>query len=500
MAMSLLSLIRSSKQKIQLHRDPYSGLSLYLDGALQFSESHEHRYHECLAVIPMLYCRAARVLICGGGDGLAVTRLLQFPEVKEIVLCDYDPAVTELAKTQTDLVDLNSGSLLDPRVKIIHQDAYDYLETSTEYFDLIICDVPDPCTKELARFFSDAFYNLVSQRLGSAGVFSQQTPSYSQSVSLVKSTVKQTFLNMEYYRAHYIEGGSNGFVVASNSALKQLRPIPSWTTFLDQAVLDSLAVIPCDELVECSQINTLSNDNLLKTYIVEAYLNKASEPYSFNTNYRVITINQHNVCPREQLLLFLRYCSERYSLIVYIQPSMLEDYGALLLELGLSHRRSFGQMVLHFSQKNLQRLNTYIEKIDDQSIYRIESYLCRTNDRKELLEVMNEYISDHGDNYLPISQSSGVMEEVKLHIVCRDKNRSIVGLARISSDDPKRFPLFEIFFGKGSARQNVLSFLLGIREMEKEYGESIYFDVVQGTKSLLQKLGAKDTGTYYLYT
>jgi len=264
----------------------------------------------------MLYCHAKRIFIGGGGDGLAATRLLKYPEVNEIVVCDYDQAVTELAKNQPDLRSLNLGSLLDPRVRIIHQDAYEYMENSSEYFDLIILDTPDPCTSSLARFHSDTFYRLVRDRLCSGGVFSQQAPSYPESAALVQSTVKQIFPNSEYLRACY-SGSSNGFVVAANGALKRFRSLPSWTKYLNEPVLNALSAIPNDELIECDQVNSLSNNKLLKAYIVEACLNRASEPYKFNPNYQLITVNRDNVCPCEQSYILFDIAA-KYTHLLYI--------------------------------------------------------------------------------------------------------------------------------------------------------------------------------------
>ena len=70
---------------------------LYLNHNLQFSSRDEYRYHEAL-VHPGLAALpgARRVLVLGGGDGMAVREILKYPQVESIVLVDLDPRMTEL--------------------------------------------------------------------------------------------------------------------------------------------------------------------------------------------------------------------------------------------------------------------------------------------------------------------------------------------------------------------------------------------------------------------
>ena len=73
-------------QKIVMtkHKDD---VRLFLDGNLQFSSIDEYRYHESLVHVPFLYAeKHDRVLVLGGGDGLAVREILKYEDVNEIVL------------------------------------------------------------------------------------------------------------------------------------------------------------------------------------------------------------------------------------------------------------------------------------------------------------------------------------------------------------------------------------------------------------------------------
>src|SRR5205807_2753327 len=99
-------------------------LRLFLNSHLQFSSRDEYRYHEAL-VHPGLAAIPAprRVLVLGGGDGLAVREILKYPQIESITLVDLDPEMTRIFSTNLMLTKLNDKSLLSPRVHVINADA-----------------------------------------------------------------------------------------------------------------------------------------------------------------------------------------------------------------------------------------------------------------------------------------------------------------------------------------------------------------------------------------
>src|SRR6185369_18067850 len=106
-------------------------LRLYLNGNLQFSSRDEYRYHEAL-VHPGLGAlpHARRVLVLGGGDGLAVREILKYPGVESVTLVDLDPEMTKLFSTHPLLVQLNRGSLTSPKVHVINADAFVWIDAN----------------------------------------------------------------------------------------------------------------------------------------------------------------------------------------------------------------------------------------------------------------------------------------------------------------------------------------------------------------------------------
>src|SRR6266852_3463852 len=109
---------------------------LFLSSHLQFSSRDEYRYHEAL-VHPGLasLAGARRVLVLGGGDGLAVRELLKYPRVESITLVDLDEEMTRLFSTRSELVKLNQHSLTNSRVKVVNADAFPWLQKTSEAYD-----------------------------------------------------------------------------------------------------------------------------------------------------------------------------------------------------------------------------------------------------------------------------------------------------------------------------------------------------------------------------
>ena len=92
------------------------------------------------------------VLILGGGDGCLAREALKYPSVEKITLVDLDPGMTELGKEHPIFVELNGNALNNPKVTVINDDAFTYLEKTKEFYDVILMDFPDPKSIELVDY------------------------------------------------------------------------------------------------------------------------------------------------------------------------------------------------------------------------------------------------------------------------------------------------------------------------------------------------------------
>lgn len=145
-----------------------TGHALFLNGNLQFNSFDEYRYHEAL-VHPAFAAfdgEPKRVLVLGGGDGLALREILKYKSVEAVQLVDLDPMMTGLSKAFPALDELNRHAYDDPRVSVANGDAFVWLDnTNIEPFDIAIVDFPDPNNFALGKLYSTRFYNLLKKKL-----------------------------------------------------------------------------------------------------------------------------------------------------------------------------------------------------------------------------------------------------------------------------------------------------------------------------------------------
>ncbi|GGN56033.1 polyamine aminopropyltransferase 2 [Streptomyces kronopolitis] len=150
-------------------------LALYLDGRLRVSSETEFRYHEALVHPAMAGGPHRRVLVLGGGDGLAVREILRYRAVRSVTVVELDPGVLRLARTDPGLSRLNRHSLADPRVRVVTEDAFEWLRqqgTSARRpapYDVIVSDLPDPGIAASTKLYSQEFYGLAARVLAGDG-------------------------------------------------------------------------------------------------------------------------------------------------------------------------------------------------------------------------------------------------------------------------------------------------------------------------------------------
>lgn len=229
-----------------------SDLKLYINRIIQFSSNDEYRYHESLAVIPLLSAPYKKnILILGGGEGLLAREVLKFPKVASVTIVDLDPEVFRLAKENVHLKALNEGSLTNPKVKLVAQDAMAFLKESQEKYDVILADLPDPSNESVARMYSTMFYRLVQSRLSGYGVFATQATSVfhtNKAYWSIYETLKESgFQDIHSYHTYVPSFGDWGFHIAANQSInpKEFKEVVS-CKYLDEVIVPQLFIFEKD--------------------------------------------------------------------------------------------------------------------------------------------------------------------------------------------------------------------------------------------------------------
>ncbi len=272
----VLFAVSSPYQRIVLTRaggEGNIGYRLFLNGNLQFTQRDEYRYHEAL-VHPAMAAHGGprRVAVLGGGDGMAVREILKYPGVQSVTLVELDPAMTELFSQKPELVQLNAGALQSPKVRIINADAFSWLETSSEAFDVMIVDFPDPTNFSIGKLYTNSFYALLDKHLAASGYAVIQTTSplvARKSFWTVVNTVESVGLIATPYHAHVPSFGEWGYVVASRRPYRLPTTLPEDLRFLSLQSLPTLFDFPLDMARVPAEVNRLSNQVLVTTYEAE---------------------------------------------------------------------------------------------------------------------------------------------------------------------------------------------------------------------------------------
>ena len=245
-------------------------LRLFLNGNLQFSARDEYRYHEAL-VHPGLSAvpGARRVLVLGGGDGLAVREILRYDSVESVTLVDLDPEMTRLFATHPLLTPLNANALNSPKVKVINADAFKWLEENQDTFDFIVVDFPDPTNYSLGRLYTNVFYRLLEKHLAARGAAVVQTtsPLYArQSFWCIARTIESVGLRVTPYHAYVPAFGEWGFTLATRQPWQAPDRYPPGLRFLTPDTVATLLRFPPDMGPVTTEINRLNNQILVHYY------------------------------------------------------------------------------------------------------------------------------------------------------------------------------------------------------------------------------------------
>jgi spermidine synthase len=243
---------------------------LFLNSHLQFSSRDEYRYHEAL-VHPGLAAvqRPSKVLVLGGGDGLAVREILKYRNVESITLVDLDPEMTRLFRSHSLLRQLNQDSLHAAKLRIVNADAFPWLEQNGGQFDFIVIDFPDPTNFSLGKLYTTAFYRLLRRHVAAGALVAVQSTSplfARQSYWCIEASLRGAGFQTWPYHVYVPSFGEWGFILAGNREYRPPAELPPGLRFLEPQTLAQLFVFPADMAQINVEPNRLNDQALVRYY------------------------------------------------------------------------------------------------------------------------------------------------------------------------------------------------------------------------------------------
>lgn len=255
-------------QRITLTRNKRE-MRLFLNGNLQFSSLDEYRYHEALVHPAMSSVQEPKkILVLGGGDGLAVREILRYPSVTQITLVDLDPAMTKLFSSQETLVKLNQSALKNSLLKIYNEDAFVWLRNQQEQFDVVIIDFPDPSNFSIGKLYSTTFYVQLKKALKPEGIAVIQSTSpfvAPKSFWCIDATLQYAGFSTVAYHNYVPSFGEWGYIMAKlNIDPLRYDHLPAGLRFVSNTTIQQMLNFPEDmKAHQPLEPNRLNNQTLV---------------------------------------------------------------------------------------------------------------------------------------------------------------------------------------------------------------------------------------------
>ncbi|NJN24544.1 MAG: hypothetical protein HC819_00340 [Cyclobacteriaceae bacterium] len=150
----------------------------FIDQLKNLSSIDEFLYYE-----PMVHSlftisqHQKKALVLGGENGCLLREVLKYPQITSIEVLSYDTLLRNIAIENPFFTRINNYAYANEKVRTIHKDLLSYLAESTDQYDLIFVDLPDPRSVETNQYYTIEFFALVGKMLTDGGVMITQAGS-----------------------------------------------------------------------------------------------------------------------------------------------------------------------------------------------------------------------------------------------------------------------------------------------------------------------------------
>jgi spermidine synthase len=191
---------------VDIIRTPARHTLMMVNGNVEADTTLVQRRHFILkAHLPLLLHKAPRdVAVIGLGLGITLSATARNPEVERIRLVELSPEMVEAHRYLRDLTD---DVLSNAKIRLLIDDGRNFLNRSTESFDMITADPIHPRITGVGYLYSREYYEAVKSRLRPGGYILHWMPMYAisrESFDVAFRTFASVFPNASfwYVRSH----------------------------------------------------------------------------------------------------------------------------------------------------------------------------------------------------------------------------------------------------------------------------------------------------------
>jgi spermidine synthase len=180
--------------------------SLLVNGKSDGNSKADYPTMSLLALLPALFAdHAENAFVIGFGTGTSTGELADLAEMKSITVAEISSGVIAAAR----LFDFaNRGVTQDPKVHVVHSDAYRALLKGDRSYDVIVSEPSNPWVSGVEMLYSKEFLSAARDRLTPRGVFSQWFHVYEMSpdaIELVLKTYAQVFDHVAVWSVNHAD-------------------------------------------------------------------------------------------------------------------------------------------------------------------------------------------------------------------------------------------------------------------------------------------------------
>jgi len=161
---------------------------------------------------------ARRVLLISGGVSGTAGEVLKYPHAT-VDYVELDPLIIDVARR------FIPGCLDHRRIRVINTDGRLFVKQTSQKYDVVIVDVPDPSTSQINRFYTREFFAEVKRVLEPDGVLAISLGHYenylSPELADLLSTAERTLKQGQTFRNVLIIPGGKVFLLASDKELTE---------------------------------------------------------------------------------------------------------------------------------------------------------------------------------------------------------------------------------------------------------------------------------------
>ena len=156
------------------------------------TEIYDMKLQRMVGHLPaILHPNPKSVLGIGFGAGVSAGSFTRYPSIEHITVCEIEPLIPP-ASTQF-FGDQNYRVKLNPKTRIVYDDARHFLLSTDEKFDIIASDPLDVFIKGTASIYTKEYFESVKRHLNPGGYFTLYVPLYETDEPTLRSELATFF-------------------------------------------------------------------------------------------------------------------------------------------------------------------------------------------------------------------------------------------------------------------------------------------------------------------